>query len=246
VQILIRDNYEELSKTTAAIIVDVVKHKSHALLCFPSGESPIGTYRYLVKYAQERKVDFSHCRFIGLDEWVGIDGRNPGSCRYYLDKHLFSPLQIKPDHIQLFDGCAPDLDQECRRLDEYIRAHGPIELLLAGIGLNGHIGLNEPGTSFECNAHHVLLDEVTKTVAQKYFDQETPLQKGITLGLRQVSGARVVVMLASGASKAAIVAQALTGPITSQVPASILQIHHNSIVVLDEAAAADLRASQNG
>lgn len=239
-KITISKDYRELSQTTADFISDFVRLKPDALLCFPSGESPTGTLQYLVQYAKDRQVDFSNCTFVGLDEWVGLNGSQEGSCQHYLHTHLLAPLQINRNKVFFFNACAPDLDLECQRIDNFIFEHGPLDLMLVGIGLNGHIGLNEPGVSFDLYSHRIALDNVTKTVAQKYFKQETELHEGITLGLKHLLEAKIAVLIASGAKKSAIIKEALTGAVTNEVPASILQTHLNSFIFLDQEAAAQL------
>jgi len=240
VNISIATNYDELSIQVANFIADVVTKRPNAFICLPSGESPTGTLKYLVKYGHEGKVDFSSCRFVALDEWQGIGPRTEGSTSYYLHSNFFSPLGIQDGHIFLFDGLAKDLDRECKRMDEIMAKNGPLDIMLVGIGMNGHIGLNEPGTSFDLHAHHRPLDEITKTVAQKYFKESTPLTEGITLGLKYLTEARFPVLIANGAKKADIIQKALEGPITNQVPASLLQELENSYIFLDVAAAGSL------
>ncbi|MDQ4139859.1 MAG: glucosamine-6-phosphate deaminase [Bacteroidota bacterium] len=234
---IIQDSYDDMSKAAADFVVEYVQQKPTSLLCFPSGESPTGMLQHLTQYAQSGKVDFSRCTFVGLDEWVGMDESNEGSCKHYLNRNLFIPLGIKPENRILFNAKAPDLDQECQRVNELIAQHGSIDLMIVGVGLNGHIGLNEPGASFDLYAHHMPLDEITKTVGQKYFKQQTELNEGITLGLKHFQEAHRPILLASGAKKAPILAQALDGEVTNQVPASILQTLPNALVFLDRAAA---------
>lgn len=239
--IQVSPDYDEMSRQTAAFIVDCLRQKPKSLLCLASGHSPTGTFQYLVEYAAAGKADFSQCLFVGLDEWVGLDREKEGSCSHYMHTHLFDPLGIKAEQIVLFEGRSADPEADCKRVDRFISEHGPIDLMLLGIGMNGHIGFNEPGVSFAQYSHCIQLDPITKEVGQKYFDEETKLDKGLTLGLQHVSEARVAVLIANGAQKAAIVARALQGEITSQVPASILQTHPNAFVFLDEAAATELQ-----
>ncbi len=238
---MIQKDFDELSKVVAEYIIQYVNEKPNALLCFPSGESPTGVLRELVQAVQVGQVDVSECTFIGLDEWVGLDGTNEGSCRYYLQHNLFKPLSLSSEKVIVFNGKAADLDQECQRVNDFIQQHGPLDIMLVGIGLNGHIGLNEPGTSFDLYAHHAPLAEMTVTVGQKYFNQPTALTRGITLGLKHFQEAHVPILIAAGAKKAPIIAQSLEGEITNQVPASILQTLPKALVYLDRAAAVELQ-----
>lgn len=236
-KINISKNYNELSKATANYIIDYVNRKPASLICLPSGQSPTGTLDYLVQSAEKGIVDFSNCSFVALDEWVGIDGTMEGSSRQYLNKHFFDHLNIDSDKIIFFDGLAADLESECKRVDNEISKHGSIDIMLVGIGMNGHIGLNEPGTSFDLYSHVVELDELTVTVAQKYFQQQTALKKGITLGLKHLMESKIPVLIASGMNKAEIIKKALGGPVSNSIPATILQTHPDCQVFLDKDAA---------
>ena len=239
-QIHILPDYASLSRHTADLIVDLVQQKPNALLCLPSGDSPVGVFQCLVADAQAGKVDFSQCMFVGLDEWLGLDGTSEGSCKYIVNQHFLAPLQIPAHQYHFFDATAADLPAECEQMNQLIADRGGLDLMLVGVGLNGHIALNEPGTSFDTCAHLAELDEITVTVGQKYFSQATPLTGGITLGLRHFQEAKLPILIASGERKAAIIQQALRGEVTEQVPASILQRLGHAIAVVDEAAAGAL------
>jgi glucosamine-6-phosphate isomerase len=232
-----------MSQATADFIARFVQQNPEALLCFPSGETPTTTLQLLVHYGLHTNIDFSRCRFVGLDEWVGMDKHTLGSCQQYMYSHFFDLLQISKEQIHFFDATNPDLLNECKRMDTYIFHNGPIDLMLVGLGLNGHIGLNEPGVSLNAYSQVSTLDKVTKTVAQKYFPSHTPLQQGITLGLKHLLEAKNVILQASGSKKADILAKALEGEVSSQVPASVMQMHPNSHVMLDNEAASALKKS---
>lgn len=241
-KVTICKNYDELSRITADYISAYVNNKPNSLLCFPSGETPGGTIDYLIQYAKQGKVDFSECHFVGLDEWVGVHEKNEGSCKYYLYSRLYTPLKIKEEKIISFNALARNLDHECKQIDTWISTNGPIDLILVGIGLNGHIGLNEPGVSMESYSHHVELDPLTKSVAKKYFKQETILTSGITLGLKHLMESNVAILIASGTKKAEIVYKAINEEVSNQIPATIIQKHPNSFVFLDKDAASNLVA----
>lgn len=228
-------DHNTLSQYAAEHIAAVINHKPDALLCLASGDTPIETYHRFVALAQAERVDVSQCTFVGLDEWVGFGPEDTGSCSYYVFRDLFTPLNLRPEQIHVFDAKATDLAAECSRMDALIDSRGGLDLLLVGIGMNGHIALNEPGTPFTLGCHVVELAESTKTVGQKYFENETTLNQGITLGLRHLTGAHEVMLLVSGAKKAPMLREALTGPITEQVPASILQTKPAAQIWLDEA-----------
>jgi glucosamine-6-phosphate deaminase len=231
---------DTLSREAADFIANQVRQKPASFICVTSGDSPTGTYRFLAEYAQAGEVDFGQCRFVGLDEWLGMGPADEGSCSHQLLTRFFEPAQIRPEQYVLFDATAPDMEAECQRMNAYIRQHGPLDLMLVGIGMNGHIGLNEPGVSFDLYAHVSELHPTTKAVGQKYFQRETTLEHGVTLGLRHLQEARVAILFANGEKKRDIVAKALEGEVTSEVPASILQRHPEAHIFLDEAAAAGL------
>jgi len=233
--------YDEMSRAAADLVIDVVKNKPDALLCFPSGESPAGVLNYLVADAKAGKVDFSHCNFVGLDEWVGLGKDDDGSCTQFLHEHFFGPLQIAAGKVLFFDAKAADLDAECEKLNDFISGNGPLDVMMVGIGMNGHIGLNEPGTDFNLYAHHAPLAAMTVEVGQKYFKEKTELHEGITLGLKHLQESKLPLLVASGAKKAQIIAVALEGPVSEQVPASIFQTLPNACVLLDENAASQLK-----
>lgn len=231
-------DYAVLSAHAAQHIAANVRQKPTAVLCLASGDTPAGTYRLLADQVRAGELDLSQCHFIGLDEWVGFGPHDVGSCAYFLYRDLFTPAHIRTDQITYFNAKAADLQAECQRVDTVIRGFGGLDLLLVGVGENGHIALNEPGTSFQLRCHVVELAESTKTVGQKYFTQETPLSTGITLGLQHLTEAREAILMASGVRKAAIMQQALTGPVTEKCPASIFQTKPGAHVWLDEAAVA--------
>ena len=229
-------DHNVLSQYTAEHVAAHINQKPNALLCLASGDTPIETYHRFVKLVEDERVDISQCQFVGLDEWVGFGPEDAGSCSYYVFRDLFTPLNLRPEQIHVFDAKADDLAAECARIDALIDERGGLDLLLVGMGMNGHIALNEPGTPFTLGCHVVDLAESTKTVGQKYFTQETTLTKGITLGLRHLTKAHEVVLLVSGEKKAATLRDALRGPVTEQMPASILQNQPNAQIWIDEAA----------
>jgi glucosamine-6-phosphate isomerase len=225
-----------LANHTARHIAQLLTQKPDAMLCLASGETPIATFKALVELAQTGHAHLDQCTFIGLDEWVGFGPADEGSCSYYLYRDLFTPLAIRPEQIHYFNAKASDLAQECRRIDAVIREHGGLDLLLVGIGMNGHIALNEPGTPFTNYCHVIELAETTKQVGQKYFTTPTELSQGITIGLQHLMDAKEVILMATGARKADVIQQAVSGPVTEQFPASIIQQHPNSHIWVDAEA----------
>jgi len=241
-KISVYDDYDAMSEAAAELVAAQLAAKPASVLCFPSGDSPTGTLKCLVKWANEGKIDLGQCFFIGLDEWVGMDENDIGSCKYYLKTNFFSKLNIGPERIALFDAKAADLDAECERMNHFIAEKGGLDIMMVGIGMNGHIGLNEPGTPFDLYAHRSALDPITVQVGQKYFQQETALTEGITLGLKHFTEAKQAVLIVSGAKKAGIIAKSLEGEVTPNVPASIMQTMPNAVILLDKDAASELTA----
>jgi glucosamine-6-phosphate isomerase len=229
-------DYQDMSKAAAEKITELVNENPNALVCFAAGSTPIGTFEVLADLAADKKVDFGSCKFVGLDEWVDLDKHDSGSCQETLYKTLFHPLKVKEENICFFDAKAKDLQQECQRVDKYIRDHGNIDLMLLGIGVNGHLGFNEPGVSFNCLSHVVDLDENTKAVGQKYFETERELSKGITLGTQHIMDSNTVILIANGANKAEAVNRMINGEVTNELPATILQTHRDCYVYLEERA----------
>lgn len=235
---IFKDN-DELSFATSEEIIRIIKSKPDAVLCLATGQSPILTYQMLVEKIIADKIDISKITFIGLDEWVGIPPEMEGSCQHFLQTRLFKPLNVAASQIYLFDALANDLDKECKRMNDAIAAKGGIDFMLVGVGLNGHIGFNEPGVSINNHAHVIELDETTKAVGQKkYFDKPVSIGQGITLGLQNFLEARLAVMIANGSKKAEIIKKAMEEPISTAVPATIMRMHKNSLLMVDEEAAA--------
>ncbi|MBC7745216.1 MAG: glucosamine-6-phosphate deaminase [Flavobacterium sp.] len=236
-KIKVHPDYNEMSRSAANFIADFVKNKPDALLCFPSGDTPTGILNCLIEDVRSGKLDFKDCLFAGLDEWVGQDGSDEGSCRHYMDEHFFLPLKIRPEQISFFNGKAVDLKRECRRMDEFISSKGQVDLLMVGLGLNGHVGLNEPGVDFNLYSHISDLHQMTKDSAKKYFNQEVLLTQGITLGPKHILESKVAVLIASGSKKAEILVKALEEEVSRDVPACVLQMHPDSYVFTDREAA---------
>ena len=230
-------NYQDLSEFAATHIANSIKNKPSLVLCLASGDTPKLTVDLVVKKLKEEKIDFSKITFIGLDEWVGLPPTNTGSCHYFFQNKLIGPLQLQPSQYFLFDALAANLKTECEKMDKYITEKNGIDIMLVGIGMNGHIGFNEPGTSFDNLAHVIELDEITKSVGQKYFNEQVELDKGVTIGFKHLMHAKKVFLIANGSKKAEVVNKTVEGPVTENFPASIMQRHKNGFILIDEDAA---------
>lgn len=234
-------NYNEMSQQAAELIIRQVSRKPDSLLCFAAGNTPLGTFSCLAEAVHDGRISFERCRFISLDEWVGLGASDEGSCRQTLDRHLFEPCGIQEQNLHFFNGLGDDLEAECKAMDEFIGAHGTIDLLLLGVGMNGHLGFNEPHVDFDRYSHVTELDSVTKQVSVKYFTEQKNVQKGITLGIKHLMEASEVILIADGDKKAEIMRKALQHEVTNEVPVTVLQRHPNVHICMDEAAAAFVR-----
>jgi galactosamine-6-phosphate isomerase len=240
-QLEIYKDYEELSQYAADTIINCIKNKPNAVLCLATGDTPRLTYKYLVEKLLKANIDISGCTFIGLDEWVGIPPETEGSCHYFLQENIFKPLSIRHTQIHLFDALATDLDAECKKMNKVIADLGGIDLMVVGVGMNGHIGFNEPGVALDSYALVTDLEETTKAVGQKkYFDKPVAISKGITLGLQNFLEAKQVIMLANGTKKALIIKAAVEEPTGTKIPATIMRMHNNSMMMIDDEAASQL------
>jgi glucosamine-6-phosphate isomerase len=237
-------DYSALSKTTANLIIDYIKRKSASLICLASGHTPIGVFQELQKAVQAKQVDLSKCTFLSLDEWVNIDPSDPGSCLSMLQKDCFAPLGIGANQVEFFDVSVPDLQEECNRINTLIESHDGLDIMLVGVGTNGHIGMNEPGTSFNSYAHISELTEETKSVGQKYFQKNTSLSLGITLGLNHLREAKLPIVMANGTKKAAIIAKGLQGIATEEIPLSVVHLIPQVYLMLDQEAASLIQDSK--
>jgi glucosamine-6-phosphate isomerase len=236
-KVSIYKDYESMSQAAADQVVALLNKKPTAVICLPSGSTPEGMFHKLEAAHRAGLADFSQCTYVGLDEWVGLGANDFGSCRYLLDIDFLKPIGFTENQIVFFDGLARDPESECRRVNEAIRKAGGLDLIVLGVGMNGHLALNEPGTPFNSYAHVSELAPITVSVGQKYFKTATPLTTGITVGLQHILEAKKAILIASGKGKAPVVAQALSLSVAPDFPASVLQQHVNSEFILDKDAA---------
>ncbi len=226
-----------LAKDAATKMIECVLKNPNALICLATGDTPKLAYQFFVQKISEFNVDISKCFFIGLDEWIEVSSSNPGSCHHFLYEHIFNPLNISEEQIHLFNAPVIDLDGECSEMNEYINSKGGIDLMVVGIGINGHIGFNEPGVDPNLETHVIELDELTQVIGQKYFETAISISHGITLGMKQVMNAKEVIALAMGKHKSKIVYAMVKEEVSCNLPASLLQYHKNSFLMLDREAA---------
>lgn len=234
---IIYNDYSELSVKTAELIAAIIQNKPDALLCFPAGETSVGTFEQLIKLNKNGEISFKKCKIVGLDEWANIGAMKSENCFSFMKKHFFDHIDYSEKNLCFFDGESSDLKKECIKTDAFIREFGPIDMVLLGAGMNGHLGLNEPGTSFDLYSHIVDLDETTKIVGQKYFSGNVTLTRGITLGIKYFLEAKTMILQLNAARKAEVVKRLTEGKVSVDFPASAIKAHPNSFLLLDKEAA---------
>ena len=229
------DTYEKLSRQAANIISAQVILKPDSVLGLATGSSPLGTYKQLIEWYEKGDIDFSKVTSVNLDEYVGLDGTNDQSYRYFMNKNFFEHINIDINNTFVPNGCAVDLAGEGKRYDEHIAELGGIDLQLLGIGLDGHIGFNEPDKYFVKSTHVVDLHESTIKANSRFFANidEVP-KRAITMGMVSIMQAKKILLIASGKKKRDILEKAFYGPITPEIPASILQLHPDITVIYSE------------
>ncbi len=232
-QKLVYKTYEQLSEAVAYKMVKLIIKKPNAVFCLASGSSPQLAYQYFTEKLINKKINYSNCTFIALDEWVGIPPTDSGSCHYFLQENIVKPLNIASDKIHYFDGLSKNLELECIKIDTIIEQNNGLDIIIVGIGLNGHIGFNEPGVSPDKKCHVIDLEDITINVGQKYFDQPTQLSQGITIGLQHFMEANEAILIANGLKKAEIIFKTLNAEINMQIPSTIIRKHRNASVMID-------------
>ena len=235
-QVFIADSYEAMSKQAAEDIFQLLQSIEKPVICPASGASPTGLYKALVDLIKTSGTDTSNWYFVALDEWKGMNGEDEDSCRHYLNKHLFLPLNIGEQQICFFDGKANDLNKECEKAEKFIKEHGGISIAILGIGVNGHIGMNEPGTPVSSRSHVAAIHASTQQIGQKYFKQPRQIDSGLTVGLATLLEAKHLVLLASGNNKAEIMKKTMNEPASEEIPATLLKDHPGFLVYADEEA----------
>ena len=228
------DNYETLSRKAASIIATEIVSKPNCVLGLATGSSPVGTYKNLIEWCKNGDLDFSNVTSINLDEYTGLDGTNDQSYRYFMNNNLFDYINIDKANTYVPDGKATDLKAECEAYDNRIKEMG-IDIQLLGIGLDGHIGFNEPDEFFTKETHLVTLDPSTIEANARFFESIDDVPKtAVTMGIGGIMAAKKVLLIANGQAKKDILEKAFFGPIDPKVPASILQLHPDVTVIFSE------------
>ena len=234
-------DYKDMSRKAANIISAQVIMKPNCVLGLATGSTPIGTYDQLVEWYNKGDLDFSEVTTVNLDEYKGLPRTNDQSYYYFMHQHLFDRVNIDPERTNVPNGMEPDAEKECGRYEELIRSLGGVDLQLLGLGHNGHIGFNEPGEAFEMETHCVELTESTIEANKRFFASADDVPKqAYTMGIKTIMQAKKILIVVNGENKADIVERAFFGPVTPEVPASILQLHNDVTLVGDEAALAKI------
>lgn len=234
-------DYKDMSRKAANIISAQVIMKPNCVLGLATGSTPIGTYDQLVEWYNKGDLDFSEVTTVNLDEYKGLPRTNDQSYYYFMHQHLFDRVNIDPERTNVPNGMEPDAEKECGRYEELIRSLGGVDLQLLGLGHNGHIGFNEPGEAFEKETHCVDLTESTIEANKRFFASADDVPKlAYTMGIKTIMQAKKILIVVNGENKADIVERAFFGPVTPEVPASILQLHNDVTLVGDEAALAKI------
>ncbi|HYO53484.1 glucosamine-6-phosphate deaminase [Archangium sp.] len=237
---------QEAAATCASLAAAAIREKPFLVLGLPTGRTPLNVYREMVALHRRGEVDFSRVTSFNLEEFLGLSPDDPGSFRAYMERHLFQHVNLAPERIHFLDGSAEQAERECIRYDARLAAVGGLDLLLLGIGSNGHVAFNEPGESLQTASHRERLSRESRHAMAAFFGEDVskvPLA-ALTLGMGALLRARRVILLAFGADKAAAVTAMVRGPITTRCPASFLQLHGNVEVWLDTAAGRGLETSR--
>jgi galactosamine-6-phosphate isomerase len=238
--VAVHNDYETLSQAAVAWLLERIDRRPESLVCLAAGSTPVRTYALLAERGRENPTRFAKLRFLKLDEWGGLDGSDPGSCEFQLRNQLIEPLGAADRYVG-FDGQAADPAAECRRVADWLAEHGPIDLCVLGLGLNGHLGFNEPAPALIPGPHVAQLSATSMGHAM-VRDRTAAPAYGVTLGMADILQSREVLLLASGAPKKEPLHNLLSGRITAEFPASFLGLHRHVHVLCDAAARPDAKS----
>ena len=237
-RLMITESYEELSKAAAEEFAKVIKEKPNAVLGLATGGSPVGMYKELIKMYQKNELDFSKVTTVNLDEYIGLNPEHNQSYRYFMNENLFNHININIANTFVPNGLADNLEVECKEYDKKIMELGGIDIQLLGVGNNGHIAFNEPDEQLSAGTHVISLTENTIEANSRFFENINDVpKKAITMGLGGIMKAKKIILIASGESKAEAIKGLFSGKITTDNPASMLQMHRDVTVIVDKEAA---------
>ena len=236
--LIIVENYDEISKLAAINIKDVINKKPNAVLGLATGSTPMGTYKELIKMNKENEVDFSKVTTVNLDEYIGLSENDAQSYRYFMNENLFNQINIKKENTFVPNGLAKDIDEETKNYDKRIDELGGIDIQFLGIGANGHIAFNEPSDILISGTHLTELAQSTIDANSRFFNSIDEVPKtAISMGLGQIMKSKKIILLAHGEEKANAIKEALSGKITTKNPATMLQMHKDVTIIIDKTIA---------
>lgn len=237
-KLIVVNNYEELSKVAAKEFSKVIKEKENAVLGLATGGTPVGMYKELIKMYEQKELNFSKTTTVNLDEYIGLNPEHNQSYRYFMNNNLFNHINIDKSNTFVPNGLAEDLEAQCKEYDQKIAELGGIDIQLLGVGNNGHIAFNEPNNELSSGTHIISLTDNTIEANARFFDNidDVP-RKAITMGVGGIMKAKKIILIASGESKAEAIKGIFSGKITTANPATMLQMHRDVTVIVDEAAA---------
>ena len=239
--VIITKNFEEMSIEAAKTVSALIRKKPDAVLGFATGSTPLGLYQELIRMHKEEGLDFSKVTTFNLDEYVGLQPRHPESYHFFMWENLFKHINVDPRFVHIPQGMADDIPVFCEWYEEKIRSCGGIDLQILGIGANGHIAFNEPGSSLGSRTRIKTLTKKTREDNARFFDNEDEVPRfAITMGVGTIMDAKQLLLLASGTGKADAIKATAEGPITAIVPATIVQMHHKAILIVDQDAGSKL------
>lgn len=236
-------NYDQLCAVAGKIIGAQMQEKKDSVLGLATGSTMLGVYKELISLYESGEIDFSYVKTFNLDEYLGLPGENPQSYSYYMESNFFNHINIKKENTYIPDGSASDGDEECRHYDDVIESLGRADIQLLGLGMDGHIGFNEPGECFIKDCHRVKLDESTIKANSRFFDDIKDVPKeALTIGVGAIMDAKTALLCVTGKGKSSILKSILEDDITPKIPGTILQLHNNLVVIADEEALSELLA----
>lgn len=237
-KLIVVNNYEELSKVAAKEFSKIIKEKENVVLGLATGGSPVGMYKELIRMYEQKELNFSKTTTVNLDEYIGLNPEHNQSYRYFMNNNLFNHINIDKSNTFVPNGLAEDLEAQCKEYDQKIAELGGIDIQLLGVGNNGHIAFNEPNNELSSGTHIISLTDNTIEANARFFDNidDVP-RKAITMGVGGIMKAKKIILIASGESKAEAIKGIFSGKITTANPATMLQMHRDVTVIVDEAAA---------
>jgi len=228
------NDYEEMSQEAAKVMLNTVQEKSHPVLGLATGSTPERLYELLTKAHQEDQVPFGHVQTFNLDEYIGLSKDDEQSYHYFMNEKLMGNIDIPNNQVHIPNGLVTDLEAECVAYEKKIQQAGNIDLQLLGLGMNGHIGFNEPGTSFDARTHIVQLDASTREANARFFENEADVPtQAITMGIGTILEAKQILLIVHGEKKADILRRVVSGEVTEDIPATALQRHDNVTIITD-------------